>query len=118
MKKEKETQIIIVNRSLVDDSIQIVIPPFRPINMYELEDNFDGVVDEIESYVLDKTVAKQVIGFVSAFKDSLEEKDVLPIVEYFMKHEINNRDPQHMVEILESLKDFIEMASDENRLMH
>ena len=88
MKKEKETQIIIVNRSLVDDSIQIVIPPFRPINMYELEDNFDGVVDEIESYVLDKTVAKQVIGFVSAFKDSLEEQDVLPIVEYFMKHEI------------------------------
>ncbi|MDE8290993.1 hypothetical protein PT165_07595 [Erysipelothrix rhusiopathiae] len=49
MKQGHESQVIIVNRNPYDSSIQIVIPPFRPINLFEIEDNFEEVKLEIET---------------------------------------------------------------------
>ncbi len=118
MEKENKSQMIIVNRSPFDQSIQIVIPPFRPINLYELEDNFDEVVEEIEAQITDDLVAEQIVGFVGAFKDSLEEGDVLPIIDYFMQHDINTMKPQELIQVFESLKEFIQLANSTERILH
>lgn len=118
MSKEKKTQIIMVNKSLSDDTIQIVMPPFRPISMYEIEDHYDSVVSEIESNISDKELKDHLVGFVSAFKESIDNKDVLPIAEYFMQYGANHSEPTDMIKMFELLGEFIEQASDVNRLMH
>lgn len=118
MEKENEPQVIIVNRSAHDQNLQIVIPPFRPIYLYELEDNFDEVVEEIEMKIADHQVAKHIIGFISAFKESIEDGDVLPIVDFFMNSNINAMKPQDLIPVFESLKEFIIMANSENRILH
>ena len=118
MEKNEKSQVIIVNRSPYDQSIQIVIPPFRPIHLYELEDNFDEVVEEIEMKIGDRDVANRVIEFISAFKESLEEGDVLPIMDYFMSNDINTMKPNDLIQIFESLKEFITLENSSERILH
>ena len=118
MEKEKEAQMIIVTKSAADNGVQIIMPPFRAIHLYELEDNFEGIVKEINDSIYDKDLMKHMIEFFSAFRDGMISGDPLPIIEYFMSHDPKNRKPQDMMKIFDSLKDFIETANDENRLMH
>ncbi|AGN23664.1 hypothetical protein PT250_08570 [Erysipelothrix rhusiopathiae] len=118
MKQGHESQVIIVNRNPYDSSIQIVIPPFRPINLFEIEDNFEEVKLEIETKIMNQEVAERIVLFVSAFKESMEEGDVLPIVEYFISSDIENMDPDELKMIFDAVKEFITLVNDENRLMH
>ncbi len=118
MENEKKAQMIIVNKSAADDGIQIIMPPFRAIHLFELEDNFDEIVVEIKESVFDQALSKHMIEFFSAFREGMMSGDPLPIIEYFMNHDPSNRNPQDMMKIFDSLKDFIENANDEDRLMH
>lgn len=118
MENQNKSQVIIVNRSPHDQSIQIVIPPFRPINLYELEDSYDEVISEIRNQIQDESVSVQVIGFVEAFKESLDEGDVLPIMDYFMANDINSMKPNDLIQIFEYLKEFIDLENSTERILH
>ncbi|CAM4306040.1 hypothetical protein H9L01_06880 [Erysipelothrix inopinata] len=118
MKEMQQSQVIIVNRNPADSSIQIIIPPFRPINLFEIEDNFEGITQEIETKVSDNQISEQIIHFVTAFKDSMEEEDILPIVEYFLIRDVEAMNPEEIKMIFDAVKEFIEYIKDDNRLMH
>ena len=118
MSQKQKAQVILVNKSMSDNSVQIVMPPFRPISMYEIEDNYDAIVSEIKSQIPDREMSNHIIGFVTAFKDSIDVKDIFPIAEYFMKHGTGQVDTTEMIRMFDLLGDFIDQASDQNRLMH
>ncbi|QIK70515.1 hypothetical protein G7062_09455 [Erysipelothrix sp. HDW6C] len=112
------SQVIIVNRSAADASIQIVIPPFRPISLFELEDSFEEVTREIKDNIHDVRLSDKIIGFVTAFKDSMDEEDVLPIVEYFLQGDVTTMDPNQIQLVFATIKEFIDFTNDNERLMH
>ncbi|WZU02791.1 hypothetical protein MGH68_07935 [Erysipelothrix sp. D19-032] len=58
-------QLIIMNKNPADASLQIVIPPFRPINLFELEDDFESVTHEIQRNIYDQKLANYIIDFVT-----------------------------------------------------
>lgn len=118
MNKNQKSQVILVNRSMSDNSIQIVIPPFRAISMYEIEDDYENIVSEIKGNILEKELQDHVLGFVEAFRDSLDTQDVFPIAEYFLSNGSPNADPSEMIQMFQLLKEFIEQASDFQRMMH
>lgn len=118
MFEDNKAQVIIVNRSPVDDSIQIVVPPFRPISLYEIDDSYEEVREEIFAQVDDKIIANKIIEFMDAFKDSIDTKDAFPIVEYFIDHYESDMEPDHIKQIFDSVDEFIESIHDQNRLMH
>lgn len=118
MDKNQTSQIILVNKSLSDNSVQIVIPPFRAISMYEIEDNFDNIIMEIKDNIHDEQLQKHIVGFVSAFKESIDTADVFPIAEYFINSSSGQSEPAEMIQMFQLLKEFIEQASDKHRLMH
>lgn len=118
MNQNHKSQVILVNKSHSDNTIQIVIPPFRAINLYEIEDNYDNIVKEIKSYISDKQLQDHVVGFVSAFKESIDTEDVLPIADYFMNSGASQTDPSEMIQMFQLLGEFIDEASDKQRLMH
>ncbi len=118
MSHKQKAQVILVNKSLSDNSIQIVMPPFRPISMYEIEDDYDNIVEEIKKDIHDTDMSKHIVGFVTAFKDSIESNDILPIADYFMQHGSGQVDASEMVRMFDLLGDFIDTAADKNRLMH
>lgn len=118
MKQHDESQLIIVNKSPDDLGVQIVIPPFRPINLFEIEDNFEEIKREVESKIYNKAVAERITHFLTAFKEAMDDQDVLPIVEYFIANEIDNLSPDEMKDIFEGMREFIDYINDEDRLMH
>lgn len=118
MDQNQRTQVILVNKSHSDNSVQIVIPPFRTISLYEIEDDYDNIIKEIKSYIHDKQLQEHVIGFVTAFKESVDTEDVLPIADYFMNSSASQVDPSEMIRMFQLLAEFIDEASDNNRLMH
>lgn len=116
--EEQITQVIIVNKNPADMSMQIVIPPFRPISVYELEDNHEDIVAEIREQILDDRVADHIVSFIEALHEAITEEDILPVVEFLLKGDIANIDPEHMRNVFTVLNDFITDINDENRLMH
>lgn len=115
---EQITQVIIVNKNPADLSMQIVIPPFRPISVYELEDSHEDVIKEIKEKIRDTRVADHIVTFIEALHEAITEEDILPVVEFLLKGDITNIDPVHMSNVFAVLNDFIEDINDENRLMH
>lgn len=113
----KYRQVIIVNGELPSGP-QIVFPFFRPISLYEIEDDFDNLMREIEEDNGDVEFMDQMILFMQAFKDALEEKNSDPLVYYFMINHGNEVDFNQIQDVFDVLDDFIEKATDENRPMH
>ncbi|WP_159638067.1 hypothetical protein [Erysipelothrix anatis] len=111
-------QLIIMNKNPADASLQIVIPPFRPINLFELEDDFESVTHEIQRNIFDQKLANYIIDFVTAFRDAMEEADVLPIVEFFLTGDETAMNPDQIKSIFETIKEFVELVNNEERLMH
>ncbi len=105
---------IILNQNPNDQTIKILIPPMRPFNVYEIEDNFESVVREIERNVEPRT-AQFAIRFFSKVKYAIENDDILPLVQYFSNE---NAGMQHMVVVLKMLEEFVKIARSENRIMH
>ena len=113
-----QSQTIIVNRSFADNSLQIVIPPFRPIHFYELEDDFETVLSEIRTTIQDEATAVIISGFVTAFRDSILKEDVTPIIEFFLADHQAHMNPSDIRAMHEGIQEFITMIQNEDRLMH
>lgn len=105
---------IILNQNPNDQTMKILIPPMRPFNVYEIEDNFESVVREIERNV-DGRTAQFAIRFFSKVRYAIENNDILPLVQYFSKEDGGM---QHMVVVLKMLEEFVKIARSENRMMH
>lgn len=118
MDQKYGSQTIIITGNPLEARFQIVIPPFRPINMYELEDDFDEVVEEIKMNVLDKHVSNAMIQFITSFKDSIETETVIPLVEYFIQNKIQGMSSDDMKLVFDSVREYIHYSNDENRAMH
>lgn len=118
MNQNQNSQIIIVNKSMSDNSVQIVIPPFRAISLYEIEDDYDNIVKEIQELNFEPKLQEHVLGFVDAFKECIDTEDVLPIAEYFMNSGASHAEPTEMIQMFQLLGEFIDEASNKNRLMH
>lgn len=117
--KPEEKQVIIVNKNPVDLSMQILIPPFRPINLYEIEDNLDSVLEEIQSFIANEQVETHVVSFLTAIHDAMNDRDIMPLIDYFfIEEDFETIDPKQTQLIFDTLQDFIKSANDENRLMH
>ena len=117
--KPEEKQVIIVNKNPVDLSMQILIPPFRPINLYEIEDNLEAVLEEIQTYRVNENIKRYIVSFFTAIHDAMNEKDILPLVEYFfLEEDFETFDAKETQAVFETLQEFIRSANDENRLMH
>ena len=118
MESKKGTQTIIITGNPAEARFQIVIPPFRPINMYELEDDFDNVIEEIETNVVSENASNAMIHFVTAFKDAIETETVVPLVEYFIQNNIQGMTSEDMKLVFDSVREYIHYSTDENRAMH
>lgn len=105
---------IILNQNPIDQTIKILIPPMRPFNVFEIEDNFESVVREIERNVEPKT-AQFVIKFFTRVKYAIESDDILPLVKYFSN---DNAGMHNMLTVLKMLEEFVRIARSENRMMH
>ena len=105
---------IILNQNPADQTMKILIPPMRPFNVYEIEDNFDSVVKEIERSA-DSSTAQFAIRFFSKVKYAIENNDILPLVQYFSKE---NSDSKYMHVVINMLEEFVKIARSENRVMH
>lgn len=118
MDKKHGTQTIIITGNKEEARFQIIIPPFRPINMFELEDNFKMLTKEIENSILDDNLSSAMIEFITAFKNAIEKENVVPLVEYFVNHEVKNMGSQEMKLIFDSVREYINYSTDEDRLMN
>lgn len=118
MNSKQGSQTIIITGNPAEARFQIVIPPFRPINMFELEDSFDSVVEEIETNIFDEKVSGAMIHFITAFKDSIESETIVPLVEYFVQNKVQGMSSQDMKLVFDSVREYINYANDENRVMH
>lgn len=118
MAQETKSQMIIITGDREDARFEIVIPPFRPISMFELEDEFEAVCDEIENTIYDEDLSEAIINFISAFHDAIKVKDVVPLVDYFVANNVQGMEAHDMKLVFDSLREFIHYSTDENRLMH
>ena len=110
-------QILIVNGNSLSGP-QIVLPFFRPISIYEIEDDYDNLVLEIKNNRLNDAFLDEMLSFIGAFRTSLLEKNADPLVHYFIMNHGSNVDVHQIQDVFDTLDDFIEQATDENRLMH
>ena len=69
----------------------IVFPFFRPISLYEIEDDY-RILEEIKESHPEDEFMDQMILFIDAFRDSLTEKSTDPLVEYFLLNHGDNSD--------------------------
>ena len=118
MKENKIEQTIIITGNAAEARFQIIIPPFRPINMFELEDDFENVVDEIELKVANEEMASAIIHFITAFKDSIESEEVVPLLDYFISKNIKDMEPSDMNLVFQALREYIHYSTNEERLMN
>lgn len=121
MKAENLSKVIILNDGLYTSEPQIIFPFFRPISIYELDDenDYEELIQEINSDLTDEAIKDDMILLVSLFKDSLEEKNAEPIFNYFLfNYEEDTIDFDQIHDVVEVLNDFIERITDEDRPMH
>ena len=118
MNSNVSSQTIIITGNASEARFQIIIPPFRAINMFELEDSFDNVVEEIETKILDDTVSHAMIEFITAFKDSIQSETIVPLVEYFISNKIQGMTPDDIKSVFYSVREYIHYSNDETRVMH
>lgn len=115
--EEKFRRVVIVNGGLPSGP-HIVFPFFRPISLYEIEDDYENLLEEIKESHPEDEFMDQMILFIDAFRDSLTEKSADPLVEYFLLNHGDNLDVNQIQDVFDALDDFIEQATDEDRLMH
>lgn len=108
--------IIIVNNNSSMGPL-IVLPYFRPISIYEVEDNYDELIHEVKQSV-HENLHEEIVLFLGAFKASLEAKSADPLFDYFVLNHGNNIDFNQVHEVFDALDDFIEHATDETRPMN
>lgn len=118
MDPRQRSQTIIITGNVSEARFQIVIPPFRPINMFELEDDFDNVVMEIQENIQDEKISATMIEFVTAFKDSINTENVVPLVEYFIENKVQGLTSNDMKLVFDSVREYIHFSNDQNRVMH
>lgn len=118
MAENQKTQMIIITGDRKEARFEIVIPPFRPISMFELEDEFDAVCEEIEETIYDDDLSEAILKFVSAFHEAIKVQDIVPLVDYFVSNNVQGMEAQDMKLVFDSLREFIHYSQDENRLMH
>lgn len=108
--------IIIVNNNAAMGP-QIVLPFFRPISIYEIEDNYDELITEVKAATGDE-FQEQIISFLDAFKESLDAKTAEPLFNYFIFNHAGNIDTDQIQDVFDALDDFIAYATDDTRPMH
>lgn len=118
MDKQVKGQVIIITGNRNDARFEVVIPPFRPISMFEIEDNVDEVLEEVADTVYDEDVADVISDFIQAFHDAIQKEDMVPLVEYFMNSNIQGLENQDMKLVFDSVKEYLDYSKDTSRLMH
>lgn len=118
MKETDVQRIIIMSEGTLASGPQIVFPYFRPISFYEIDDDFDNLVKEINATQAEEAYKKEIILLVTLFKDSLEEGNANPIFEYFLFNHPEAVDIEQLEDMMDILNKFIEDATDTDRLMH
>lgn len=118
MTKENNTQVVLVNLNPVDSSIQITIPPFRPVHLYEIEDYFDELVEEVETNIYETTIQKGITNLLQAFKDAMEEGDILPLMDYFGKQNFRNVRVEEVRMIFEAIKNYQDTQDAKTMMLH
>ncbi len=114
---ETSVQSIIIMNNNAAMGPQIVLPFFRPISIYEIEDNYDELIGEVKKADLDE-FQDEIISFLDAFKESLEIKHAEPLFNYFLFNHATSIDASQIKEVFSALNDFIAHATDEGRPMH
>lgn len=115
MTKETFHSVILMSNSPNSGPV-LVLPFFRPISIYEIEDDFDSLVEELKALKI--PYEKELIEFLKAFKESLSAKNVEPLFSYFMLNMADDMDLSNIQPIFEALGNFIDTATDVNRPMH
>lgn len=118
VEKQVKGQVIIITGNRDDARFEIVIPPFRPISMFEIEDDLDAVLDEISNTVYDEDIAAVMTDFIQAFHDAIDKEDMYPLVDYFIRNNVKGLEAQDMKLIFDSVKEYIDYSTDTERLMH
>lgn len=120
MKNSGLQRVIIMNEGSLANGIQIVFPDFRPVSFFEIDDDEDFVnlVNEIDVLPLDSSYKKEITLLLELFKDSLDTGNASPIYEYFLFNHSDAMDMDQLEAIIEVLNQFIEEATDLDRLMH
>lgn len=117
MKKANVQSVVILSQSRGTTGPQIVLPFFRPISIYEIEDSYEELVEEIKAEA-SEDIHKELLSFLDAFKASLEQKTADPLFEYFIFNHGPNLDNNQISEVFDALDGFIEEATDMSRPMH
>lgn len=118
MNSKQGTQTIIITGNPAEARFQIVIPPFRPINMFELEDSFEGLVEEIQSVIQSKIASLAMISFITAYRDAIQSETIVPLVEYFIQNKTQGMSSMDMKLVFDSVREYIHFSNDESRVMH
>ena len=116
MTKQNVQSIVIMNGN-ASMGPQIVLPFFRPISIYEIEDDYDDLIKEIKTKT-ESELKDEMISFLDAFKESLEAKTADPLFNYFVFNHAGNIDMNQIQDVFDALDNFIEVATDEDRPMH
>ncbi|NLW14726.1 MAG: hypothetical protein GX038_00480 [Erysipelothrix sp.] len=117
MSKSNTQSIIMVNQKHGLAGPQLILPFFRPISIYEIEDSYDALIREIKG-TSGLDFGDEMILFLEAFRSSLVQKNSDPLLEYFIFNFNANIEMDQYHVIIEALEEFIERATDENRPMH
>lgn len=118
MNSKQGTQTIIITGNPAEARFQIVIPPFRPINIFELEDSFQGVVEEIQIVIQSEKASMAMISFITAYRDAIQTETIIPLVEYFIQNNVQGMSSMDMKLVFDSVREYIHFSNDENRVMH
>lgn len=105
---------IILNQNPNDQTMKILIPPMRAFNVFEIEDNFDSVISEIQRSA-DAHTAQFAIRFFTKVKYAIEHEDVEPLLQYFP---VKANDIIQKEFVLQMLEEFVRIARSKNRMMH
>ncbi len=109
--------IVILSNNHGTSGPQIVLPFFRPISIYELEDSYEDLVQEIKAEA-NESIHDELFSFLDAFKESLEERTADPLFEYFMFHQGIQMDTNQLGDVFDALDGFIMEATEPTRPMN
>ncbi|AMC93139.1 hypothetical protein AOC36_03870 [Erysipelothrix larvae] len=118
MVKDQERFTIVISNGNLSTGPQLVLPSFRPISLYEIEDDFDQLTQEVEVGVSDEMIRNEMIEFLSAFKEALRLKNVLPLVDYFVMNHGGRVNMEQIKPAFDALSELIDTVTDSNRRMN
>lgn len=118
MTDQRNHQIVIINNANLTMGPQIVFPSFRPISLFEIEDDYDNLVHEINVKFKDYELKDELIEFIAAFKGALDDKSIEPLIQYFIINHAGRFDINQAQAVFRVLGQFINEATDETRLMN